>query len=62
MQTALPVLTAISERREPDANDIAALNAVDGLPSNLTPFELACDVLQQALGSFFQLRITQPGV
>jgi hypothetical protein len=49
MQTALRVLTALSEKRDPDPADIDALVGYAPLLENLSVDELACDVIQQAL-------------
>ncbi len=49
MQTALRVLTAITERRAPDPADLAHLRELAGPGHEQTdPDELACDVIQKA--------------
>ena len=49
MKTAMRVLAAINEKREPDAADLAELRSLAPLLANLPPDELACDVIKQAL-------------
>ena len=61
MQTALRVLTAMSEGREPAPDDVAELNTFDPSPPDRTPDELACDVLQKVLRSRVQLRLRTGG-
>jgi len=49
MKTAMRVLSAINEKREPDAADLEELRSLAPLLANLPPDELACDVIKQAL-------------
>jgi len=48
MKTALRVLTAIVERREPASHDVEDLVRYRGTGSGLPPDELACEVIQRA--------------
>jgi hypothetical protein len=50
------VFTAISENRTPDPADVEILNTYAPLLSHLSPDELACDVIQQALRRREQVR------
>jgi hypothetical protein len=56
MQVAVRVLTALSEKRTPDPADVEILNNYAPLLSHLSPDELACDVIQQALRRREQVR------
>jgi hypothetical protein len=49
MKTALRVLTALSERRDPDPADVDTLRNYAPIPENLSVDEIACEVIQQAL-------------
>lgn len=51
MQVAVRVLTALTERREPDAVDVRALRIFAEDAAAADADELACDVLQRALWS-----------
>jgi hypothetical protein len=56
MQTALRVLTALTEKRKPDPADLEMLGAYAPLLASIDPDELACEVLQQALKRRAQTR------
>ena len=50
MTTALRVLTALTEKREPDPADIQALEAFVGpKPSDISRDEWVCDAIQSAI-------------
>jgi hypothetical protein len=49
MQTALRTLTALTEKRDPDAADLDALRTYAPQLAGLPADELACEVIQQAL-------------
>jgi hypothetical protein len=50
MATALRVLTALTEKREPDSADIQELEAFIGpKPSNIGQDEWVCDAIQSAI-------------
>jgi hypothetical protein len=50
MRTALRVLTAITEKCQPDQNDVDALYGLAGpQPGGIGLDELACEVIQKAL-------------
>jgi hypothetical protein len=49
MNTALRVLKAITEKREPDSTDVDELRHLAPLPADTPIDELACEVIQQAL-------------
>ena len=49
MRAALRVLTAISDRQEPDSADVRALKAYAPPLCNAPLDELACEVIQKAL-------------
>jgi hypothetical protein len=50
MTTALRVLTAITEKRQPDQGDVEVLYGLAGpLPGGIGLDELACEVIQKAL-------------
>jgi hypothetical protein len=50
MQTALRVLTAITEGRQPDPADVAALRSYAGpQPAGIDLDEFACEVIQKAI-------------
>ena len=50
MQTALRVLTALTEKREPDLADIQQLEDLIGpKPSGISRDEWACDAIMQAI-------------
>jgi len=54
MQVALRVLTAISQRTDPDPADLDLLRSYSPLLSSAPPDELACEVIQQAARVFPQ--------
>ena len=56
MQTALRVLTAITEKHEPDTADIEELRRLTPSLAAMPPDELACGVIQQALKRRAELR------
>ena len=56
MKVAMRVLTALSDKRTPDPADIKTLNEFAPLLRDLSPDELACDVIQQALRRRSQVR------
>lgn len=49
MKTALLVLTALNERRQPDPADIEALQQYGPQRDGMELDEFACEVIQQAL-------------
>jgi hypothetical protein len=49
LKTALRVLTAISERTNPEPADIETLKSYAPLLADAPDDELACDVIQQAI-------------
>jgi hypothetical protein len=49
MKTAMRVLAAVNEKRDPDAADLDELRRLAPLLAALPPDELACDVIKQAL-------------
>jgi hypothetical protein len=49
MKVALRVLTAVTEKSEPDASDVDALAAFAPDLTALPPDELACEVIQRAM-------------
>lgn len=49
MQLALRVLTAVTEKRHPDPEDVAKLRQLAPHAAAKTPDELACEVIQNAL-------------
>lgn len=50
MQTALRVLTAITDGRQPDPADVAALHSYAGpQPPGIDLDEFACEVIQKAI-------------
>jgi hypothetical protein len=49
MQLALRVLTALTEKRYPDPEDLAQLRQLAPDAAAKTPDELACEVIQNAL-------------
>jgi cell division septation protein DedD len=50
MRTALSVLTALTEKRNPDQGDIDRLQVLAGpQPKTMSLDELACEVIQHAL-------------
>ena len=56
METALRVLTAITEKHHPDSIDIDELRKLSPALAHLPPDELACSVIQQALKRRAELR------
>jgi hypothetical protein len=59
MQTALRVLTAITEGRQPDPADVAALHSYAGpQPAGIDLDEFACKVIQKAIGRRAEVRGT----
>jgi DNA-binding NarL/FixJ family response regulator len=49
MKIALRVLTAITEKRNPDPDDLQELHRLAPLQPGASPDELACEVIQQAI-------------
>jgi hypothetical protein len=49
MKTAMRVLSAINEKRDPDPADLDQLRSLAPLLADLPADELACDVIKQAL-------------
>jgi hypothetical protein len=49
MKTAMRVLAAVNDKRDPDAADLEELRRLAPLLGGLPPDELACDVIKQAL-------------
>jgi hypothetical protein len=49
LETALRVLCAVTERREPDPTDVRTLRLFAGLERHLPPDELACEVIQKSV-------------
>jgi hypothetical protein len=49
METALRVLTALTQRARPDPEDVAELRRFAGDGDSTAVDELACDVIQKAL-------------
>jgi hypothetical protein len=49
LETALRVITAISEREHPDPDDVAALKAYAPQSADLPIEELVCDVINDAI-------------
>jgi hypothetical protein len=57
MKTALRVLTAITEKREPDPADITLLRSYAGpQPKDVALDEFACTIIQQALKHRAEIR------
>ena len=57
MKTALRVLTALTEKREPDPADIISLQNYAGpQPENVALDEFACTIIQQALRRRAEIR------
>ena len=61
MQTALRVLTAITEKQNPDPKDIEALRQIAPSLADVPPDELACGVIQQALKRRAEIRTASGG-
>jgi hypothetical protein len=49
MKVALRVLTALTERRDPAAEDLADLRTYAPDANRLAPDELACEVIQRSI-------------
>jgi hypothetical protein len=63
MQTALRVLTAITEGRQPDPVDVAALHSYAGpQPAGTDLDEFACEVIQKAIKRRAEVRGTGRGL
>jgi hypothetical protein len=56
MKLALRVLTALTERRDPDAGDAEALRGLAGDTDNRDLDDLACEVIQKAIKRRDQVR------
>ena len=57
MKTALRVLTALTEKREPDPADVTSLRNYAGpQPENVALDEFACTIIQQALKRRAEIR------
>jgi hypothetical protein len=62
MQTALRILTAITENRPPDPTDVVALHSYAGpQPEGIDLDELACTVIQQAMNRRAEVRAAGHG-
>ena len=63
MQTALRVLTAITDGRKPDPADVAALYSYAGpQPPGIDLDEFACEVIQRAIRRRAEVRGTGRGL
>jgi len=49
MKTAMRVLAAVNDKREPDTADLTELRRLAPLLADMPADELACDVIKQAL-------------
>ena len=49
MRVALRVLTAITDKRNPDPGDLQELHRLAPLHADASPDELACEVIQKAI-------------
>ena len=59
MQTALRVLVALTEKRQPDPADVDALRRYSApQPEEFELDEFACDVIQKALKRRVEIRVT----
>lgn len=56
MKTALRMLTALTEKSQPDAADLQALRAFQHQSRDLPADELACEVIQEALRERAEVR------
>jgi N-acetylmuramic acid 6-phosphate (MurNAc-6-P) etherase len=56
IEVALRVLTALTEKRDPDEADVSALQHLAALSAFAPVDELACEVIHQALKQIADLR------
>ena len=61
MKVSLRVLTALTEKRAPDPVDVVALRQYLGATAPHDLDELACEVIQSALGARAQARAALKG-
>jgi hypothetical protein len=61
MMIAVRVLTALNEKRPPDAGDLGHLRQFAPLAAELPPDELACEVIQQAIRQRTEVRTAGRG-
>jgi len=62
MKTALRVLTAITEKRQPDPADVTLLRSYAGPQAKDVPLdEFACAIIQQALERRAEIRTARAG-
>jgi hypothetical protein len=59
MKTALRVLAALTDRKDPDPADVAELRSLAPLSNTEEIDEMACNVIRQALQRRAELRSTK---